>query len=376
MRFRSRLLVDLNILAENVSHLKELFPSQKILFMVKADAYGHGVLPLVRFCVEKLGIVEFGCATIGEALSLRENLHDLEFEVYVFSDVQIELKDCTEIYLHKRIIPVISNFSDLEFVLSHPDFSHFPLCLKFNTGMNRLGLDDEKVGEVIQYLKRYRHSKIFHLMTHFSSASHSMKSHKRNQEQQERFTQVKDEFQKAGIVVERTSLSNSGAIEQGVGGGETHIRPGLLLYGPSCLVPPLRGLSQWRGRVISQLETYIIHVFPVVQGQPIGYGGSPVANAGVVAIIAIGYGDGFPTRFAGATLRHKGHEGRVVGRVNMDMAQIWFPKEAYKDLVVGDKFIIWDHTQESVLKLSDETQTLTYELFCQLTPRVPRIHQV
>lgn len=376
MRFRSRLLVDLNILAENVAHLKELFPKQKILFMVKADAYGHGVLPLVRFCVEKLEIKEFGCATIGEALSLRENLHDLEFEVYVFSDVQIELKDCTEIYLHKRILPVISNFSDLEYVLSHEDFANFPLCLKFNTGMNRLGLDHEKVEEVIALMKKYQHSRIFHLMTHFSSASHSMTSNKRNQEQKERFARLKEQFQEAGIQVERTSLSNSGAIEQGVGKEETHIRPGLLLYGPSCLVPPLRGLSQWRGRVISQLETYIINVFPVVQGQPIGYGGSPVAQAGVIAVVAIGYGDGFPTRFAGASLKHKGHEGKVVGRVNMDMAQVWFPKEAIDDLIVGDKFIIWDHTQESVLQLSDETQTLTYELFCQLTPRVPRIHQV
>lgn len=376
MRFRSRLLVDLNILAENVAHLKELFPKQKILFMVKADAYGHGVLPLVRFCVEQLEIKEFGCATIGEALSLRENLHDLEFEVYVFSDVQIELKDCTEIYLHKRILPVISNFSDLEYVLSHEDFANFPLCLKFNTGMNRLGLDHEKVEEVIALMKKYQHSRIFHLMTHFSSASHSMTSNKRNQEQKERFARLKEQFQAAGIQVERSSLSNSGAIEQGVGKEETHIRPGLLLYGPSCLVPPLRGLSQWRGRVISQLETYIINVFPVVQGQPIGYGGSPVAQAGVIAVVAIGYGDGFPTRFAGASLKHRGHEGKVVGRVNMDMAQVWFPKEAIDDLIVGDKFIIWDHTQESVLQLSDETQTLTYELFCQLTPRVPRIHQV
>lgn len=376
MRFRSRLVVDLNILAQNVSHLRELFPSQEILFMVKADAYGHGVLPIVRYCVENLNIREYGCATIGEAISLRENLSDLEFEVYVFSDVQIELKDCTEIYLQRRIIPVLSNFSDLEYMLSHSDLKNFPLCLKFNTGMNRLGLDYEKVDEVIELIKKYQHRKIFHLMTHFSSSSHSMNSNKRNIEQRERFAALKEKIKAAGIEIERTSLSNSGAIEQGVGKEETHIRPGLLLYGPSCLVAPLRGISQWKGRVISQLESYIINVFPVTKGQPIGYGASPVAEAGVIAIVAIGYGDGFPTRFAGATLHHKGYSGKVVGRVNMDMAQVWFPTEALDDIVVGDKFIIWNHSQSSVLNLSDETQTLTYELFCQLTPRVPRIHQV
>ena len=66
-----------------------------------------------------------------------------EFEIYVFSDVQLELRESAELYLNYRLIPVISNQQDLAFLLGQKEFQHFPLCLKFNTGMNRLGLNQD-----------------------------------------------------------------------------------------------------------------------------------------------------------------------------------------------------------------------------------------
>lgn len=374
MRDRSRLLVDLRLLGENVSSLKDLYKQQNILFMVKADAYGHGILPIVRYAYQTLGIKEFGCATLAEALHLREHIPDLEFEVYVFSDVQIELKDSSEFYVNRRIIPVISNEQDLDFFLEQSEFSHAPLCLKFNTGMNRLGLDDGDVSKVIERLKKSPRRTIYHLMTHLACASQSMKTIKKNKQQCERFDILIAEFQSAGFNIERTSISNSGALEQGVGANFTHIRPGLMLYGPSSLIPQLADLRQWRGHNISKLETYILHVFKVKRGTPVGYGARVCPRDGVIAIVALGYGDGISTRFAGAHFFHKGHKGEVTGRINMDMTQVLFPEESFKDLQVGDKFVMWDHTAESVENLSLETGALSYELFCQLTHRVPRIH--
>lgn len=368
------MLVDLKLLGENVSSLQEFYKQQNILFMVKADAYGHGVLPIVRYAYQELGINEFGCATLAEALHLREHLPDLEFEVYVFSDVQIELKDSSEFYLNRRIIPVISNEHDLDFFLEHSEFKHFPLCLKFNTGMNRLGLDDTDVDKIIQCLQKSPRRTIYHLMTHLACASQSMNSLKRNKQQCERFNVLIKEFKASGIQVERTSISNSGALEQGFGKEFTHIRPGLMLYGPSSLIPQLSDLRQWRGHNISKLETYILHVFPVKRGTPVGYGARVCPSEGVIAIVALGYGDGISTRFSGAHFYHGGHRGQVMGRINMDMTQILFPPEALKDLRVGDKFVMWDHRPETVETLSQETGALSYELFCQLTHRVPRVH--
>ena len=74
MRYRSRHLIDLSLLKENFKKLKVICPKNKVIFMVKANAYGHGLIPIVRYSVTELGIKEFGCATLGEALALREEL--------------------------------------------------------------------------------------------------------------------------------------------------------------------------------------------------------------------------------------------------------------------------------------------------------------
>ena len=374
MRFRSRHFVDLSILSKNYEKLKKLCPTNEVIFMVKADAYGHGLIPIVRHSITELGIKEFGCATLGEALQLRDELNDLEFEIYVFSDVQLELKECAEIYLNRRIIPVISNREDFEFILSDAGFNRFPLCLKFNTGMNRLGLSMDEAENIARKLREKGKKSIFHLMTHFSSSSLSMQKNKKNLSQIENFNLLKSSFKSLGIEVENSSISNSGAIEQKIGLDETHVRPGIMMYGPSTLIPKYSQLSHWDGEIISKLETYVIRFFEVTRGQPIGYGATPCPGDGVVAIIALGYGDGFSTRFQGSHVFHKGKKGVIAGRVNMDMAQVFFKKGEVPDLKSGEVFTIWDHNVESFTDFAVESKTLTYEMTIQLTPRVPKIY--
>ncbi len=375
MRYRSRLHIDLNLLAENILELRS-FASSKILFMVKADGYGHGAVPLVRFTYEELGITEFGCATLGEAMQLREELPDLKFEVYVFSDVQLEDEELAEVYLHHRIIPVLSSFDSLNIFLKNPDFRHFPLCLKFNTGMNRLGLDSQKLDQVIELLKKSGRMSLYHIMTHFSCGSLPMKKNKRNLYQISEFKRIKEELALAGFEIERTSISNSGAIEQKVGLDETHIRPGLMLYGPSSLLPQYRELSCWKGKIISSLETYIIDVFKAERGMPIGYGASTCPDNGLVAIIALGHGDGLFTGFKGVELCHKKKHCKVFGRVNMDMTQVFFKGANSDQAVAGEAFVIWDHDAKKFEKICEQTKLIPYELFCQLTSRVPRVYSL
>jgi len=374
MRFRSRHYIDLSLLEENFNQLKTIAPKNEVVFMVKADAYGHGAVPIVRYACSELGIKEFGCATLGEAIRLREELFDLEFEVYVFSDVQLALKECAEIYLNRRIIPVISNEEDFDFIISHSEFHRFPISLKFNTGMNRLGIDYDRASVIADKLLAHGRKDVFHLLTHFSSASLSMKTNKRNILQRERFQEVKKVMIEKGLVLERTSISNSGAIEQQYGLDETHIRPGLMMYGPTSLIPKYEKEGVWKGRIISRLETYVIRTFEVERGQPIGYGATPCPEKGVVAIIALGYGDGFSTRYLGAHINHNGHEGKVCGRVNMDMAQIFFPNANIKDFKQGEPFTVWDHDTDKFNRFSIETKTIPYEIFIHLTTRVPKVY--
>ena len=140
----------------------------EVIFMVKADGYGHGMIQITRFAILEMQIKEFGCASIAEALKLREELHDLEFDIYVFSDTQLDVDENFEIYSKRRIIPVISSLGDLEFFIHSSESRNIPVCLKFNTGMNRLGLDPDDAEKVIKTLKQHGRQVIHHFFAHFA----------------------------------------------------------------------------------------------------------------------------------------------------------------------------------------------------------------
>ncbi len=342
--------------------------------MVKADAYGHGLSEIVEFSFDQLEIKEFGVATLGEALTLRKNFPDKTFEVYVFSDLQFQHKELRKQYLENRLIPVLSHKDDLVEVLSDKSFSQMPLCLKFNTGMNRLGIHHEDTGEVIELLKSRGRNHVFHLMTHMANASMPMESNNRNIWQRERFSGIKEAFKKAGIEVEGTSLGNSGTVEQSYSLDETHIRPGLMAYGPTSLAPQHRDKGWWHGEIISELKTKVLNTFEVKKGDPLGYSSVPAPDSGVIAILALGYGDGISTHYSGAHLFHKGVKGKIVGRVCMDMTYVLFPKGT--KIERGEPFVVWNEEVDKFMELAKETNTLPYELVIQLTARVPRIYQL
>lgn len=371
MRLRSQMEINLSLLDYNYQALKKICPNNEVLFMVKADAYGHGMVPIVKFSHFELGIKEYGCASVGEALRLREEIPDGNFEIYAFSDVQLSLKQAKEIYLNYRIIPVISNDSDLDFFLSDPDFKNFPLTLKFNTGMNRLGIHYSKAEEVALKLKKVGRNEIYHLISHFSCASLPMESNKRNIDQREKFKAIKEVFKNSNIEIQKSSMANSGAIEQGYCLEETHVRPGLMMYGPTSLLPQYRHLGKWEGKLISSLETVVINTFDIEKGMPIGYGASPCPGTGQIAIIALGYGDGFSTRYQNVELLQNGKVGKIVGRVNMDMAHIFFEQGGFN---IGDRFVVWDNSGENFMRICDGSNTIPYEVFIHITPRVPKIY--
>ncbi len=374
MRYRTHLKVNLSIFENNIVKLKSLAKGCDILAMVKANGYGHGLVSLVSFAKREQGINEFGCATLGEAIRLRDELPSDEFEIYVFSDLQLDVPKCLDFYLTKRIIPVISCESDLETVLNNPLLKHLPLCLKFNTGMNRLGINYINAENVVKRLKANGRKSVYHLLSHFASSFEKIGDGDFTSIQYARFNEVKSLLKASGIDIERSSISNSGAIEQKFALHETHIRPGLIMYGLSSLSKDIRESSFWTGQNISTLETYVIRAFDVKKGTSVGYGASKVPVDGTIALIAIGYGDGFPTTYSGLELNLFGHNCKVFGRVNMDMVQLFFPSLHSSAIKEGEGVNIWSENNAEVLSIADQTGIIPYEIFCQLTVRVPRVY--
>ncbi len=342
--------------------------------MVKANAYGHGLISIVKYVFEKKHIKNFGVATILEGVILRSELPSLIAEIYIFSDYEFASEQCLDDILNYRLIPVISTLDDLFFVLNSKRLENIPLCLKFNTGMNRLGIGMQELDKVIDLL-REKKREIFHLMSHFSSASQRANL-KRTQLQLKKFKELKEKFSIEKIAVTHCSIANSGALEQNIGTEYNFIRPGLVIYGVSSLVPTQREKSKLNIELVSRLRAPILKLFQVSKGEPIGYGGNACPFSGWLVIIGLGYGDGLPTTLSGSYIFQKGIKGQVVGRVNMDMLQILFPKEAKGLFNKGDEFIFWDFDQKNFLSFSDQSKKNPYELLCQLTARIPRVYSV
>ncbi len=350
-----RLIIDLSLLAQNFAGLQALCPGKEVIFMVKANAYGHGLLPIAEFAFRDLGVREFGLASFAEAKLLCEHIPDERLKLYVFSDFDLTSPSQKELFAGRRVVPVIFKNSDLDVFLSDPDCKNLPLCLKFNTGMNRLGIPWEDAEKVA---KRLKGRAVEHLMTHFACASQGA-THSLNQKQMNRFTDLKSLFCAHQIPVKHSSCANSAAIEQGLGLEDSHLRPGLMLYAPSA-----------KGKVISQLEGSIIQVRTVKQGELVGYGAHPAPHAGVLALVNLGYGDGFATHFSGVKITHRGTSGTVLGQVNMDMFQILFPKET--PLKAGGPFCVWDDDPQNFASLCQQSNQIPYQLLCQLSARLER----
>ncbi len=372
MRISSELIVDLKQLKLNYNLLTKKAPKNEVLFMVKANAYGHGLTEIVKYSFHELKISKFGCASLGEALEIAETIDSDAIEIFVFSDLELNDKAWKNA---SNIIPVLGHMDQLDFVLENETFKHIPLVIKFDTGMHRLGISSSKAKDVIHKLTSKNRLEIKHLMTHFSTSFILLKDRNRTYKQYDKFKELKALILDAGITILETSVANSGAIEQNLGLEETHIRPGLMMYGPRSVGSIKdKSLRFWDGKAISKLKTKILKIEEVKRGTPIGYGAHVCHANGVIAYLPLGYGDGILTYYSGAELHHKGLTGKIIGRVNMDITAVLFENEKISNtsLKAEDDFYIWNINKDDVVDFAGQTKSIPYQIFTAITSRVPR----
>lgn len=367
MRHSTYLEVNLDFLQANLKRIKQLSSAQ-ILPMVKANAYGNGLVPVSRFLVEECGVKTLGCASLGEALYLFNQCPELNAEMVVFSDTEIDNPEWNSAYRHFPITPVLHQRSDVEYVLQNPDFKKLPIIIKVNTGMNRLGISLEELSEFAPKLKSRG---VRHLMTHFACSYYPLKMGDKTHRQMDEFNKAKSILSDAGVEVQATSVSNSGAIEQSFGTNETYVRPGLMLYGPPSVEPRI-----WGGHQISRFVTKVIKTFEVKKGTPIGYGINVAGEDGLVAIIPVGYADWSLTNLSGTEMYVNGQKAKFFARVNMDMSFLMFDPSMAGKVKTGDQIDIWNHDNNVIADLATQMKTIPYHLMCAVTNRIPRIYKV
>ncbi len=366
--------IDLNALRKNLTRVRSLCPTSKIYPVIKSNAYGHGVAEAAAAVKNShTNIAGYGVATVDEAISLREL--DPELPILLLNGFMTaeELKEC----LHLRVEPVVH--SDYQVQLIEALFTDEILgdqrkfWIKYNTGMNRLGMDRELSRESYLKLLGFPGTELV-LMSHLACADDP------DNEKFAGFThqQLNDLLSLRGELVASShrDVPSSMAASAGIlHWPDSHldiVRPGVMLYGSS---PMANETGEELGlQAVMTLSSRLITIRTLQAGDSIGYGATYVCDRETkVGTVSIGYGDGYPRSAENGTpVIVKTAAGntrtRLIGRVSMDMITI--DLTGIDDVQIDDEVVLWGDGL-CADEVARSTGTISYELFCKVTSRVP-----
>lgn len=370
----ARVIIHPTALAHNLAQVKSR-TSSKVLAMVKADAYGHGVAACLPALVQADG---FGVACFAEAIQVQDALKQAKiawqkpivliegvFSLAEWQQAQDQGFSCV-IHQEEQVLWALQHRSDPKRLQGFGGL----IWLKFNSGMNRLGFDEVAILQHAKSLTQAGYRLI--LTSHFANADEI--DHPLNQVQGERFAYLLATLRETVDPRILGSLCNSAGVVNFAPWHFDWVRPGIMLYGSS----PVQNqtATDLNLRSAMTLQAKIMAIQPVKQGQNVGYGSlwqAPIDSR--LALISMGYGDGYPRGIDAHAQVAVLSKDRVIlcpirGRVAMDMMVIDLTC-APVDLEVGDTVILWGEALP-IDTIAQHAQTISYELMCRLTQRPTR----
>lgn len=348
----AQVVINLPALQANLQRVREFAPNQKVMAIIKADAYGHG---LERVAKHLPDADAFGVACFEEAERLRNAgiTKDIVLLEGFFDQQEAERLSALNLQtmLHEEY--------QLQALEKLPADQCIHTWLKVDTGMHRLGFAPEEATRVYQRLQTAPAvAEHIRLVTHFASAQ----EHDRES--------VETQLRRFGGEIDRLTgercLANSGAIMEWPQTLGDWVRPGLMLYGVSPFAD--RTTHELGLQAVMSLETRVIAVRTVKQGEKVGYGGTWACPEDMqIGVVAMGYGDGYPRHAkSGTPMLINGHTARLIGRPSMDMLTV--DLRECDNVKVGDKVILWGEglPVETIARCAD---TIPYELLCGMRMR-------
>ena len=359
MTFGARAVIRLGALKHNLKVIREMAPGTRVMAVIKANAYGHGMLEVAKALADA---DSFAVARTSEARALREADIDSPIVilegVFTGEELDMAIDAGFEIVVH-----CIEQFELLEQLES----GQLTVWLKFDTGMNRLGF---RVSEAEVLINRARECGAIgelRLMSHLANANDRQDD--KTADQLSLFQSIADGFD--GDV----SIANS----PGLFGwpesipkpsGDIWIRPGISLYG----ISPFDGTSgvDLGLRPVMQLESRLISVKTINAGDPVGYGGTWAAEQdSLIGVVAAGYGDGYSHFLpSGTPVLVNNRRVPLAGGVSMDMIAIDLGPGASDK--VGDPVLLWGDGLP-VEEIARYAGTIPYQLVCGVLNREPRM---
>jgi len=344
-------------LQHNLAVVKKQAPYSKIMAVVKANAYGHGLLNVAHSLKAADGFAVLG---VNEAIVLRE----AGFKQTILLLEGVFHSDELETVASYRLDVVVHSIQQLNMLLNAELSKPIHVHLKMNTGMNRLGFATECYISAFNSLNSCANVSGITLMTHFATAD-------------------KDPGIEAPLALfqhtvqgltQPISLANSATILRYPNLQADWVRPGIMLYGATTVT----GVSaaEFGLKPVMQLSSEIIAVQTIEAGQSIGYGNRFTAEKTMrIGVVACGYADGYPRHAGlmggecehGAPIAVSGKFTRTLGRVSMDM--LFCDLTNIPEANIGSPVELWGH-QIPVDAVAEAADTVGYELLCAVSPRV------
>lgn len=352
----TRALIDIEALRANLRRVRAAAPRARVLAVIKANGYGHG---LARSAGALRDADGFGVVSVEEGLVLREAgaAHPI-----VLLEGFFEPAELPEIARH-RLSVVIHDERQLmtleQATLPRP----LSVWLKIDTGMHRLGFAPAQAENAWRRLRACAAvSSHIRLMTHLACADEPEAPATAEQ------LRILDEAT-AGLQGER-SIANSAAILRSPATHADWVRPGLMLYGASPFTDTCAAAEGLRPAM--SFLSRIIAVNHLRRGDRVGYGGTWVCPEDMaVGVVAVGYGDGYPRHAApGTPVWLRGRRAPLIGRVCMDMLCV--DLRGFTDAGIGDEVELWG-PHLPIEDVARSAGTIPYELLCGVAPRVPFI---
>ncbi len=354
--------INLAALRHNLTVARRHAPDSKQLAVIKADAYGHGMLRVAR-ALEAADA--FAVARISEALSLREA--GITKDILLLEGVSNQ--DELQLAQQQRLQVVVHQAEQIT-LLQQVTGAPVSVWLKIDSGMHRLGFRPEDVQSAYRQLCEcpvVAAAPV--LMTHLANADDRSSAY--TDEQCRHFDRAVADLEG------EHSIANSAGLLGWPATRRHWVRPGIMLYGASPFVDS--SATDWDLQAAMSLESRLIAINECKKGEAVGYGSRWRCPEDMrIGIAAIGYGDGYPRHAPDQTPVQVGAQrAAIIGRVSMDM--ICIDLRECGEAKIGDPVLLWGKAANggflSVDEVAKKAGTIAYELFCRLTSRPEFIYQ-
>jgi alanine racemase len=352
--------------ASNIRRLKSFIgPTVQLLAVLKADAYGHGAVSLAPVAIEN-GASMIGVSSLEEAVQLRDA--GLKAPLLILGGIY-PLENF-EVALRYNVTPTVASLDAARFLdkIERKMGANIPLHLKVDTGMGRIGVSPEAAKKVLNWLFEHPNLTLAGVYSHFSSADSDPAFTKH---QLKLFEDLKDHARRLGFKDTLFHIANSAGLLQFRESHHEMVRPGIALYG----APAKKGPNGPQVSPVLSWQTRVIFLKKVSKGTPISYGRTFVTKkVSEIATLPVGYADGVPRSLSNkGFVLVKGKKKPILGRVTMDHIMVDVTGLHIK---IGDPVILIGNQGKEQLTADDWAKwagTISYEIFCGISKRVPRV---